>query len=1361
MKACLRIATSRATGALCAWGGVGLVAVVALFPLVVQAQGGSGNPVLTGGNLTTTTLGNSEGVVVSVVDAEGFGETQHGHRVTMSFLANTQHASLMQIGGRGVYLMSDGARVDMINGTGYIHHVLEHRGRIFWTASDSSPRWSSGDSNWFMESGRPFTKRARTFAEWMQNQNALFISSLENPMASEPLPDGSREAVYCDDFDSAPSWRSFCGEIDDYVAHSGVGIANVVFTGGIDTRFGGNLAKAAIRSDGAFAPHTIYVESSRGSTSHATAVLAGYATNLASQHPDWGASRLKSELMNLATSETMDYLTGQSSAQGTAIPESRTILVIRPPGPVPDAIDDLSATAHGDTQINLAWTEPEVEGAAIRGYRIQVSEDGGSTYTELVASHPDTSYPHVGLSAGSTRHYKVYASNLAGDGDASNVASARTDGNPPQNTPPTFSQGSVIRSVRENAPPGTGVGDPIPADDPDVGDLLTYVLSGTGHEHFTVDTEGRVSVSANATLDHEGTPSYALTLSVRDSRDADGNADTAVDDAVPLTVNVTDEEEQAGPPGSVTVTAVDTESLEVTWEAALRNGGPAITGYEVEYRTGSERFGGTRTLGADVSSLVLPGLLSGTVYDVRVRALNGETPSAWAEGSGSTADTQNTPPTFSQGSVIRSVRENAPPGTGVGDPIPADDPDVGDLLTYVLSGTGHEHFTVDTEGRVSVSANATLDHEGTPSYALTLSVRDSRDADGNADTAVDDAVPLTVNVTDEEEQAGPPGSVTVTAVDTESLEVTWEAALRNGGPAITGYEVEYRTGSERFGGTRTLGADVSSLVLPGLLSGTVYDVRVRALNGETPSAWAEGSGSTADTQNTPPTFSQGSVIRSVRENAPPGTGVGDPIPADDPDVGDLLTYVLSGTGHEHFTVDTEGRVSVSANATLDHEGTPSYALTLSVRDSRDADGNADTAVDDAVPLTVNVTDEEEQAGPPGSVTVTAVDTESLEVTWEAALRNGGPAITGYEVEYRTGSERFGGTRTLGADVSSLVLPGLLSGTVYDVRVRALNGETPSAWAEGSGSTADTQNTPPTFSQGSVIRSVRENAPPGTGVGDPIPADDPDVGDLLTYVLSGTGHEHFTVDTEGRVSVSANATLDHEGTPSYALTLSVRDSRDADGNADTAVDDAVPLTVNVTDEEEQAGPPGSVTVTAVDTESLEVTWEAALRNGGPAITGYEVEYRTGSERFGGTRTLGADVSSLVLPGLLSGTVYDVRVRALNGETPSAWAEGSGSTADTVSREGEGDALPEEVWLSRNYPNPFNLETTIRYGLPSVGDVRLVVYDVLGVEVATLVDGVQVPGWHEVRFNAGDLPSGLYLYRLETAERVTAHTMMLVK
>jgi len=101
-------------------------------------------------------------------------------------------------------------------------------------------------------------------------------------------------------------------------------------------------------------------------------------------------------------------------------------------------------------------------------------------------------------------------------------------------------------------------------------------------------------------------------------------------------------------------------------------------------------------------------------------------------------------------------------------------------------------------------------------------------------------------------------------------------------------------------------------------------------------------------------------------------------------------------------------------------------------------------------------------------------------------------------------------------------------------------------------------------------------------------------------------------------------------------------------------------------------------------------------------------------------------------------------------------------NTVSVEDPMVGLPRETRLLSNYPNPFNPSTIIRYELSEPANVNLTVYDVIGRKVAVLVNNRQTAaGRHEIRFDAGGLASGLYLYRLQTDNFVQARQMMLIK
>jgi uncharacterized repeat protein (TIGR01451 family) len=89
------------------------------------------------------------------------------------------------------------------------------------------------------------------------------------------------------------------------------------------------------------------------------------------------------------------------------------------------------------------------------------------------------------------------------------------------------------------------------------------------------------------------------------------------------------------------------------------------------------------------------------------------------------------------------------------------------------------------------------------------------------------------------------------------------------------------------------------------------------------------------------------------------------------------------------------------------------------------------------------------------------------------------------------------------------------------------------------------------------------------------------------------------------------------------------------------------------------------------------------------------------------------------------------------------------------------IPEVYSLEQNHPNPFNPVTTISFGLPDAGMVKLAVYDLLGRQVAELVNGYRPAGQHEISFDAGNLSSGIYVYRLEAGNFSGTQKMVLMK
>jgi photosystem II stability/assembly factor-like uncharacterized protein len=90
-----------------------------------------------------------------------------------------------------------------------------------------------------------------------------------------------------------------------------------------------------------------------------------------------------------------------------------------------------------------------------------------------------------------------------------------------------------------------------------------------------------------------------------------------------------------------------------------------------------------------------------------------------------------------------------------------------------------------------------------------------------------------------------------------------------------------------------------------------------------------------------------------------------------------------------------------------------------------------------------------------------------------------------------------------------------------------------------------------------------------------------------------------------------------------------------------------------------------------------------------------------------------------------------------------------------------SIPPEWQLQQNYPNPFNPSTTIRYGVPMRSHVTLTVYNTLGQQVATLVQGEEEAGYHDVRFDGAGMASGVYFYRIQAGTYAETRKFLLVR
>ncbi|AGL16845.1 fibronectin type III domain-containing protein [Actinoplanes sp. N902-109] len=908
-----------------------------------------------------------------------------------------------------------------------------------------------------------------------------------------------------------------------------------------------------------------------------------------------GSTTLTGTVANLTNGTTYAVRVRAVNAVGAGAPTaSATVTPVTVPGRVPA----LNASA-GDGRAVLMFTAPGDDGgSAITGYEFSLDD---SAWTTVPADHTVT-----GLTNGTTYHVRVRAVNAVGAGAASDTATVTpTAGLPGAPTGLTATRGDSSATVAFTAPAGPVTGYEFSTDD--------------GWNWAPLAADRRIPGLTNGTT---------YTVRVRAVNDRGSGPASASATVTPAAV--------PGRPTGLRAVAGD-RSASVTFAAPDSDGGSPITGYEV-----STDDGGTWVvLAADGK---VTGLVNGTTYAVRVRAVNDVGPGPESTAVTVTPIAAPGAPTGLTATAADSAAVldfTAPPGPVNAYEVSTDDGASWSPLAANRTVTG---LTNGTTYRIRVRARNDAG-PGTVSNAVTVtpaavpgrpSGLTAAPGNGTAtltftapagpvdgyEVSVDDGVtwaPLAADRTVpgltngntytvrvralNAVGAGPasagvqvtprttPGAPTgLTAAPADSsITVSFTAPADAGGSPITGYDVSVDDGG-------TWAALAADRTVTGLTNGTTYGVRVRARN-------AAGAGPAGPSASATPVaglpgmpaglvVTRGDASAGLSFTAGTGRVTGYQVSVDDG---------VNWSALPVTTTDDAGTTTLTATVTGLTNGT-TYAVR--VRAANTVGTSPPTAA-------VTVTPATRPSAPTGLVATAGDRSATLAFT---APASGGNPITGYQV-----SIDGGGFRDLAGDNT---ITGLTNGRTYTLRVRAVN-----SVGAGPASTSVTVTpvavpgapTGVAARRGNGSATVTFTAPADTG-GSPITGYDVSTDDGVTWQALPAG---------GTVTGLSNGTA-------YAVRVRARNAVGA-GPASDAVT-VVPATV--------PGAPTGLRAAPADASAV-LTFTAPTDNGGDPLLGYEASTDDGSTWTPLTvNASGAAVNGRVT-GLRNGTAYRIRVRARNG------------------------------------------------------------------------------------------------------------------
>ena len=909
---------------------------------------------------------------------------------------------------------------------------------------------------------------------------------------------------------------------------------------------------------------------------------------------------------------------------------------------VPDPPPGLTATAIGQTQINLGW--PEVAdngGSPVDGYRIEVSDNAGASWTVEVDDTRSTSrtYPHTGLTAGETWHYRVSAKNRWGYSEPSDTAAATTD--PREPGPPLDLRATADGQTRidlEWEPPEDDGGDDV------TGYMIQYSENaGDDWSTLVANTGSTRESHADTGLD-PGTRRHYRVAAINSvgagdySPEANATTDPTVPDA----------------PTGLAAAAAGESQINLSWTKPEYDGGAEITGYQLEVsETGSAPWvvPAGWNYRSTVTSYMHGGLDPGDTRHYRVSAINvAGTGPVSIPASATTDPVVPDEPTglvaTADGSTRITLGWTAPSYDG-GDDITGYRVDV--------SADGGVTWTVQD----SVGASAT-------SYTHTgLAPATTRHYRVAALNSVGPSMPSNVaSATTDATVPDEPTDLEAVADGTSQIDLAWSAPDYDGGDDISGYWVDVSTdgGVSWTALEENVGANVTSYTHTGLAPATTRHYRVAALNSVGASTPSNVAGATTDaTVPDAPTdleaVADGTSQIDLAWSAPDYDG-GDEISGylieESRDGGEMWTELVANTGststaysHTGLAPATTVRYRVAA---INSEGAGDY--------SNVADAKTDATVPDA----------------PTDLQAEANGTSQIDLAWDAPDYDGGAAVSGYLIEE---SRDEGDTwRELVANTGSTSTAyshtGLAPATTVHYRVSAINEVGAGAHSDVAFAKTDaTVPDPPTDLQaeanGTSQIDLAWSAPDydgGAAVSGYRIEESRDEGDTWRELVANTGSTSTAYSHTGL----APATAVHYRVSAINEVGAGDHSNEASAKTDATVPD----------------PPTDLQAVSAGISQIDLAWSAPEYDGGAAVSGYRIEVSEEGDMWTElVANTGSTSTAHTHDNLPPATTRHYRVFALN-------EVGASLPSDTAAATTDPDFADPPTGLSAEANGPYEIE-----------------------------------------------------------------------